>query len=62
MSLNGLFTCFQDATAYLPLIMLVSAAVSSGISKKVVGIIGSNVSINVHLGIIKKTDKTGNRD
>ena len=55
-------TCFQDAIAYLPLIMLISATVSSGISKKVVGIMGSKVSIDDHLSIIIKPTKLGITD
>ena len=35
----------QEAIAYLSLIMLISAAVSSGITKKLVGKIGSKVTI-----------------
>ena len=35
----------QDAIAYLPLTMLVSATVSSGMSKKLVGIIGKKVKL-----------------
>ena len=35
----------QEAIAYLSLIMLISASVSSGITKKLVGKIGSKVTI-----------------
>lgn len=39
----------QGAIAYLPLIMLVSATVSSGMSKKLVGIIGKKVKLMPNL-------------
>ena len=35
----------QEAIAYLPLIMLISASLSSALSKKLVAIIGSKVRI-----------------
>ena len=35
----------QEAIAYFPLIMLISAAVSSGMSKKLEGVAGSKVLI-----------------
>ena len=34
---------FQEATAYLPLVVLVVATVSTGITKKLIGQIGSKV-------------------
>ena len=37
------FCGFQESIAYLPLIMLISATVSSIFSKKLVGIIGNKV-------------------
>ena len=37
------FFDFQESIAYLPLIMLISATVSSIFSKKLVGIIGNKV-------------------
>ena len=37
------FFGFQESIAYLPLIMLISATVSSIFSKKLVGIIGNKV-------------------
>ena len=43
--LNNLFFLAQEAIAYFPLIMLISAAVSSGMSKKLEGVVGSKVLI-----------------
>ena len=39
----------QEAIAYLPLIMLTSATVSAGISKKLVKAIGNKVTVNISL-------------
>ena len=47
MKATNKFHCLvlQEAIAYLSLIMLISASVSSGITKKLVGKIGSKVTI-----------------